>query len=138
MAATYTAGSTANRDRLRLLIGDAPVGGGGFKGDENADFQDSELDDILVQESDNLNLSGALALEILASRKARDFDFTADGSSFKKSSVPAMLMKRARQLRMRGRGVSVVMPQRVDGYSSDVASDAVNASGGGDFDRPGL
>ena len=116
MAFTYTAGATANRDRVRLAIGDTDR--------DRALFEDAELDDIIVQEV-SVDNSAALACEILATRFARDYDFTADGSSFRKSSVSAMYSKMARRLRARGRGTTVVMPQRVDGFSQTTPSDDV-------------
>jgi len=117
MAFTYTEGSIADRDRLRLLIQDTRLG--------EAQFQDAELDDLLSQESDNVTGAGALALETLANRYARQFSFTADGHSFSKIEVVRELRTQARALRARARGTTVVMPQRVDGYSSTVASDEV-------------
>ena len=42
MAFTYTAGSTADRDRVRLEIGDTDA--------DRVLFQDAELDDFLAQE----------------------------------------------------------------------------------------
>ena len=74
MAFTYTKGSTANRDRVRLEIGDTD--------EDRALFEDAELDDLLVQEGSVL-LAAAHACEALAVRFARDFDFTADGASFR-------------------------------------------------------
>ena len=116
MAFSYVAGSTATRDRVRLTIGDTDV--------DRALFEDAELDDIIVVEV-SVNSSAAQACEILATRFARDYDFTADGSSFRKSSVSQMYSKMARRLRARGRGTTVVMPQRVDGYSQTTPSDDV-------------
>ena len=46
MAFSYTAGSTADRDRVRLEICDTD--------EERVLFQDSELDDFLSQEGDNV------------------------------------------------------------------------------------
>ena len=136
MAATYTAGSTADRDRLRLIIGDTPTAGGTtFAADIDALFQDEELDDLLVQEA-SVNLAGALALEILASRASGAFDFSADGASFKKGSVADRYMKRATQLRARGRGQKTLMPLRKDAYSDDVSGEeAVTGVGALDFNR---
>ncbi len=126
MAFSYTSGSTANADRVRFEIGDTDI--------NRALFDDAEIADLLVQESDNVLASAAHGCEILAVRFARDFDFTADGSSFKKSTVSGMYAKRARSLRGRG-GTTVIVPRRIDGYSDDINSDAVDATVGADFDR---
>ena len=119
MAFTYTEGSTTTRNRVRLAIGDTDR--------DRALFSDEELDDVIVQET-TVNSSAALACEILATRFARDYDFTADGSTFRKSSMSEMYSKMARRLRARGRGTVVVMPQRVDGYSQTTPSDDVTST----------
>ena len=138
MAATYTAGSTADRDRLRLLIGDfPPAGGTTFASDEDAKFQDAELDDMVTQEG-NVTLAGALAFEILAGRAADEFDFTADGATFRSGQKAANYMSRARQLRARGTTATIVMPQRKDGYSDDIPGDQAGLAGSSTFDRPDL
>jgi len=132
MAVTYTAGSTADRDRLRLLIGDTDV-----IADADALYQDAELDDLLLIEG-SVNLAGALAFEILAGRVAGEYDFTADGASFRRGSSAGSYMSRAKQLRARGAGVAVTHIQRIDGYSDDVSSEEVNVGAGSTFDRPEL
>ena len=120
MAFTYVKGSTANRDRVRLEIGDV---------DPNRIlFEDDELTDILTQEGDVVLKAAARCCEVLAVRFARDFDFSADGSSFHKSSVTAAYQKMATRLRARATGTVVVMPRRVDGYSQDVDSDEVSTT----------
>ena len=119
MAWTYTAGSTSTRNRVRLEIGDTT--------EARALFSDEELDDIIVQETD-VYPSAARACEMLATRFAREFDFSADGASFRKSSVASMYQAMARRLRARGHGVTVVVPRRVGGYSQTTPSDDVTAS----------
>ena len=127
MAFTYTAGSTADRDRVRLEIGDTDA--------DRILYQDAELDDILVQEGSVMG-AAARACETLAVKFARDFDFTADGSQFKKSQVAAMYEKMAKRLRARARGTTTVMPERHDAYSDDIKSDeATVGSPGLDWDR---
>ena len=126
MAFNYTEGSTADRDRLRLEIGDTDA--------NRARFSDAELDDILVQESTVLS-SAARAFEILANRTAGDFDFTADGTSFKKGSVSDRYMKLAKRLRARAKGTTTVMPLRQDAYSDSVSSEEATVSGRVSFDR---
>lgn len=116
MAFSYTKGSTAIRDRVRLELGDTD--------ESRVLFEDAELDDLIVQET-NVYPTAARACEILAVRFARDFDFTADGANFRKSSISMAYQKLANRLRARGRGTAVVMPQRVDGYSQITPSDDV-------------
>ncbi len=137
MAATYTAGGTAARDDVRLLIGDTPPGGlSEFPADVDALYQDAELDRFLTLEGDVVNLAAALALETLARNSAGEFDFTADGATFKKGTKAASYAAQARLLRARGRGHAVLYPLRKDGYSDDVSSEEAVAGGGAkDWDR---
>lgn len=130
MAFTYVKGSTADRNRLRLLIGDTDA--------SRPLFEDAELDDLLSQEGDSINGSAAAACEILAIRYSRDFDFSADGASFSKSQVAKMYSERARLLRARDRGTTVIMPQRKDAYSDDIGADEADVGGKLDFDRGSL
>ena len=117
MAFSYTEGSSADRDRVRLEIGDTDS--------SRALFQDAELDDFLSQEGDNVMGSSARACEVLAVRFARDFSFSADGASFQKNQVTLMYQKLARRLRNRARGTTTVVPRRKDGYSVYTDSDEV-------------
>lgn len=126
MAFTYTKGDTADRNRLRLEIGDTDI--------NRSLFDDDELDDILVQEPGVIP-SAARACEILAVRFARDFDFSADGSSFSKSKLSEQYTKMGRRLRARARGTSIIVPRRIDGFSDDVDSDEVNVRNTTSFDR---
>ena len=132
MAFSYTAGSTADRDRVRLEIGDTD--------EEKVLFQDSELDDFLSQEGDNVMGASARACEVLAVKFARDYSFSADGGSFQKNQVTLMYQRLARRLRNRARGTTTVMPRRKDGYSVYTDSDEVTGlnildSGTGQFGR---
>ena len=117
MAFTYTAGSTAERDRVRLEIGDTDA--------DRAMFQDAELDDFLSQEGDSVLGSAARACETLAVRFARDFTFSSDGSNFQKGSITQMYMNQAKRLRRQARSTTTVMPRRKDGYSIYTDSDDV-------------
>jgi len=117
MAFSYTAGSTATRDRIRLEIGDTDA--------DRALFQDAEIDDFLAQEGDDIYGSAARACETLAVRFARDFSFSADGASFQKGSITQMYMAQAKRLRRQARGTTTVMPRRKDGYSVYTDSDDV-------------
>ena len=132
MAFSYTAGSTADRDRVRLEIGDTDEG--------RILFQDAELDDFLAQEGNSLLGASARACETLAVKFARDFTFSADGASFQKGSVTQMFMAQAKRLRRQARATTTVMPRRVDGYSVYMDSDEVTGlnildSGTGQYGR---
>ena len=132
MAFSYTAGSTADRDRIRLEIGDT---------DENRIlFQDAELDDFLSQEGNSILGTAARACETLAVRFARDFTFSADGASFQKGNITQMFMAQAKRLRRQARATTTVMPRRIDGYSVYTDSDEVTGlnildSGTGQYGR---
>tara|TARA_R110000737_G_scaffold3335_1_gene11373 strand:+ start:336 stop:749 length:414 start_codon:yes stop_codon:yes gene_type:complete len=132
MAFSYTAGSTADRDRIRLEIGDTD--------EERILFQDAELDDFLSQEGNSILGSAARACETLAVRFARDFTFSADGASFQKGNITQMFMAQAKRLRRQARATTTVMPRRIDGYSVYTDSDEVTGlnildSGTGQYGR---
>ena len=132
MAFSYTAGSTADRDRVRLEIGDTDA--------DRILFQDAELDDFLTQEGNSLLGASARACETLAVKFARDFTFSADGASFQKGSVTQMFMAQAKRLRRKASGTTTVIPRRKDGYSVYTDSDEVTGlnildSGTGQFGR---
>ena len=132
MACSSTAGSTADRDRVRLEIGDTD--------EDRILFQDAELDDFLTQEGNSILGSAARACETLATRFARDFTFSADGASFQKGNITQMYMNQAKRLRRQSRATTTVMPRRVDGYSVYTDSDEVTGlnildSGTGQYGR---
>ena len=132
MAFSYTAGSTADRDRVRLEIGDTD--------ESRVLFQDAELDDFISQEGNSILGAAARACETLAVKFARDFTFSADGASFQKGTVTQMFMAQAKRLRRQARATTTVMPRRVDGYSVYTDSDEVTGlnildSGTGQFGR---
>ena len=132
MAFSYPAGSTADRDRVRLEIGDTD--------ESRVLFQDAELDDFISQEGNSILGAAARACETLAGKFARDFTFSADGASFQKGNVTQMFMAQAKRLRRQARATTTVMPRRVDGYSVYTDSDEVTGlnildSGTGQFGR---
>ena len=132
MAFSYTAGSTADRDRVRLEIGDTD--------ESRVLFQDAELADFISQEGNSILGAAARACETLAVKFARDFTFSADGASFQKGNVTQMFMAQAKRLRRQARATTTVMPRRVDGYSVYTDSDEVTGlnildSGTGQFGR---
>ncbi|MAH47026.1 hypothetical protein CMI37_14460 [Candidatus Pacearchaeota archaeon] len=120
MAATYTAGSTADLDRARLYLYDIDV-------DSSPLFQDEEWNDFLASEG-SVYGAVALACETMANRSARKIDFTADGSAFSASAEYEHWMKQAQRWRAKGLGVTVVVPTRVDGYSMTIDADDVNTN----------
>tara|TARA_B100001123_G_C15337338_1_gene1033352 strand:- start:1184 stop:1597 length:414 start_codon:yes stop_codon:yes gene_type:complete len=132
MAFSYTAGSTADRDRVRLEIGDTD--------ESRVLFQDAELDDFISQEGNSILGAAARACETLAVKFARDFTFSADGATFQKGNVTQMFMAQAKRLRRQARATTTVMPRRVDGYSVYTDSDEVTGlnildSGTGQYGR---
>ncbi len=115
---------------LRVKVGDTD--------DSRQLFDDAEMNVFLTEESSVL-LAAAAACDSLATRFARDYDFTADGASFKKGSVSAQYARRARVLRRQGNGTSSSPIIRQDGYSQSVKSNAATGnSGSSSFDRSGL
>lgn len=99
---------TKNRDVVRLEIGDTDTG--------NYLFTDEELDVFLrrygltgtkTDGGDTLLSVAANALESLANRFSRDFDFAEDGQSFSLSQRAASYRARATELRRRSGGYSV-------------------------------
>jgi len=116
MVATYTAGSTADRDRCRLYLGDTntsiPL------------FEDAEWDDFLATET-TVNKAVALAAETMANRSAQKMNFTADGSRFEAGKQYEYWLGQARRWRAKSQGATVVVPTRIDGYSDDVDSDEI-------------
>ena len=117
MGFTYTAGGTTDLDRVRLEIQDI------FE--DRALFQDEEINDFLAQDVSVLG-AAAHAAETLAMRFARDFDFTADGASFKKNTLSEKYERLAQRLRKRATGVTTVNTTRIDGFSDDISSDETN------------
>jgi len=122
MTFTYSSTSvTTALAKTRLEIGDTDSSA--------ALFTDEELDVYLDNRSDNVLLAAADACDALASRFARAYDFETDGQSFKRGSMSGMWASRADALRRRSTGVSTVDITKIDGYSSDVANQAVTGGG---------
>lgn len=65
----YTHGSTADRDRLRLLLGDHRGTNGAYSG-TNQVWSDEELDDCLVMAEDRLPTAAQLAMQNRLSRES--------------------------------------------------------------------
>lgn len=113
------AGTATALHNVRLAIGDT---------DSTAVlFTDEELGIYLDARSDSVNLAAADACETLARRFARQYDFSTDGQSFSRSQMSKMYLDLAVQLRSRGEGLTTQPVTKVDGYSDDIAADAVAA-----------
>lgn len=126
MAFTY-AKDSSDLSLLRVKVGDV---------DEDRQlFDDAEMN-VFLTEEDGVTLAAAAACDSLATRFARDYDFTADGASFKRSAVSAMYARRARVLRRQGQGTTSSPIIRQDGYSQDVKSNAAtDTNQSSSFDR---
>lgn len=102
MSATYTPGSSADRDRVRLLIPDKTLTGltpsGGVYTLTTYSFLDAELDDLLTTES-HPKRAAALALEILAADPSRAVAVSGQGYSIDRTKTARALMERAAALR---------------------------------------
>lgn len=104
---------TTDLDKFRLEIGDtdstAPL------------FNDDEAEYFLDRRAGNVLQAAADACEALARKFARQFDFSEDGQSFKRSQMAAAYRQMAKDLRSRASGgVSTASFTRVDGYSEDI------------------
>lgn len=128
---TYTAGSTSDRDRVRLEIQDTD--------NQRWLFTDDELDDFLAQDG-NVLAAAAHAARAMMGRVAREYDFMADGSSFSRSQQFKAWQSLALDLTRRANASDNVNSHvtRVDGYSTDTRSDEVNVNTEPTFDRTGL
>tara|TARA_Y100000310_G_scaffold152539_1_gene152025 strand:+ start:8628 stop:9029 length:402 start_codon:yes stop_codon:yes gene_type:complete len=114
---TYAVAGTADRDRVRFMLGDTD--------ETTAIFDDDEIARALTDEGDDVEGAAARCAEAQAARQARSFDFRADGAGFNRSQAFAHWKDLAIDLRARaqGTGVSTVTP--VDGYSDDIDADDV-------------
>ncbi len=128
---SYIPGSTADRDRVRLAIGDTDV--------TRQRFADLELDDFLAKEG-SVPGAGAAAVEALWARLAIEYDFTADGASFARSQQAKALSLLAQNLRRKANAADDTTQHviRIDGYSTTVRSDEVSENQNATFDRSGL
>lgn len=116
---------TANRDKLRLELGDTD--------EDNPLFNDDEIAYFLSVESDDIIKARLRAAEAAVFKLARAFDFETDGQSFKRSQMSSAYATMAKQLRAQGvstssdpSGIRTVPTTVVDGYSSDIPNDQVS------------
>jgi hypothetical protein len=111
ISGSFTYDPTTDLGQVRLEIGDTDS--------DSALFTDQEIG-VKLAETSNVLLASAALLDLLATRFAREFDFSEDGQSFKKGSRSAAYAARAQALRNRANGVQTVVTQRADGYSDDL------------------
>lgn len=112
---------TTPLDETRLLLGDTDT--------DNVVLFDEELDWFLSENSDDPYLAAADACDALATRFARQYDFTTDQQSFSRSQMSKAYASRGKELRAGRVGVTSVVTTRVDGYSQDIDSESVSGSG---------
>lgn len=102
MTATYTPGSSASRDRVRLLIPDKTITGltpsGGVYTLTSYLFTDEEIADLLATE-DQVKRVVALALETIASDSDRLQAISGYGYSLDTTKTAATMLERAARLR---------------------------------------
>lgn len=106
-------------------------------GDESAtepDFTDPQIELKLNGRGGNILLAAADLCDILATRYAREFDFSsAARQEFKRSQKAESMERRAAKLRERAGGLVAVPTTRIDGFSEDID----NRSGAGQSSRTG-
>ena len=115
---------TSTRAKLRLELGDTDT--------DNELFQDDELDVWLTEETDDIQKARLRACEAAALKFARAYDFGTDGQQFKRSQMAQAYASMAKQLRVQcvttsadASGIGQVGTTKADGYSDDVANNAV-------------
>lgn len=119
MAFTYDSATTLGK--VRLQVGDTDS--------TAALFTDAEVQVYLDQRADNILQTAADLCEVLATRFSREFDFETDRQKFSRSQRQKMYAEMAATLRVRaGGGVQSVASTRIDGYSSDIDSEATSSS----------
>ncbi len=120
---------TADRDKLRLALGD--------RDSTNYIFNDDELDSFLADESTvaAATLAAARAAEMTF---ARAYDFETDGQKFSRSQMAKAFATIVGRLESRGvttttdsatTGISTLSSTRIDGYSQEIDSEEVFGSG---------
>lgn len=115
MAFTYDNTDLASTlAQVRLEVGDTTSPG--MLTDEEIQVKiDARAGDVLLAAAD--------VCDLLATRFAAGYDFSADGQSFSRSQRTKMFADRARDLRARGEGgLNAVPTTRIDGYSEEVSS----------------
>lgn len=118
MAFTYLGTLATDLDKIRFEIGDVNSG--------DPLFTDEEIVGKQAGESNHLIVAAQLC-DILATKFARDYDFSTDGQSFSRSQRSSAYAARAMDLRARAGGISSNATVKVDGYSDDVPYDESDA-----------
>lgn len=115
---------TANRDKLRLELGDTD--------EDNPLFNDDEIAYFLAVESNEILPARLRAAEAAVFKLARAYDFATDGQSFSRSQMSKAYATMAKQLRAQGvttssdpSGIRTIATTVVDGYSDDIPNDQV-------------
>lgn len=126
MTFTYAGTLATNLDRVRFYIQDT-VSGDGPKPD-NVNFTDAELTGLLTVEG-SWQRAVAGAFEALASAWARYADIQVGVRREALLAIAEFYRRQAKEWRDQygasASGVGTRHPTRIDGYSSDVASDEV-------------
>lgn len=121
-AGTAAGAITTTRDKIRLELGDTDP--------DAVLFYDEELDVWLnARGAASYLLAAADAADAAARKFARAYDFQTDGQSFKRSQMSKAFKDLAVELRSRAGGISTVDVTVIDGYSDDIANQAVTGSG---------
>jgi hypothetical protein len=120
-AGTASTAITTARDKVRLAIGDT---------DASAPLvYDEELDVYLASYSSNVLKTAAAVCDMLAVKFARYYDFDTDGQSFSRSQMSKQYAALAKELKNRATGIAALDTVRKDGYSTDIETSDVRASG---------
>lgn len=95
-------------------------------GDEDQDaplFTDSQIEKKLADRGGAVLLTAADLCDILATRFARQFDFSsAARMTFRRSQKSEAYERRAAALRNRAGGLTTIPTTRVDGFSEDIST----------------
>jgi len=105
-------------EKVRLRIADTDV--------ENALLSDAEIESLLEEST----VIGAAigALESLAARYSREFDFATDDQKFNRSQKAKAFLALAKHLRETNGDVGTIPTLRDDGYSAGVGNEDTDAS----------
>ena len=112
--------------KVRLEVGDTDT--------TDQLLTDEELQVLIDNRASVVTLAAADACDVLATRFARDFDFSTDGQSFSRHARAKTFQERAQALRERYHSLTTHPVTRVDGYSDDIDSRDVTTDTSPDFD----
>ena len=124
MAFTYVGDLSTNRDNVRTYLQDITADAGPLPADAN--FSDAQIDGLITAEG-SWQRAVAAGFEILAAAWMRYPSHEADGLRFSGSDIAKGYQEQAKEWRKLYGGSTTSTgtrhPTRIDGYSSDVASD---------------